>query len=102
MNKEEVKNNLRQVLVPEGKRQQLLQPLLSGLISGLSIYAPSLIGSSQGFPLGYYSPDMVSCMALNCPLPQPAHVNIPALIANFFIWYLLIGAVRILYLRWSE
>lgn len=102
MEAEQIKENLREALVPENRKRELLQPLTSGIITGLTIFVPSLAFGTYGFPLGFYSPAMASCMALNCPSPQPAQLNPLTIILNFLIWYIVIGLIYTGYRRWSE
>ncbi len=102
MDIERAKQNLKEALVPENRRRQLLQPLSSAVVTGATIFAPSLAGASYGFPLGFYSPAMASCMALNCPPPQPAQLNPLTIILNFLIWYSVIGLIYMGYERWIE
>lgn len=102
MEAEKIKETLREALVPENRKRELLQPLTSGIITGLTIFVPSIAFGTYGFPLGFYSPAMASCMALNCPPPQPAQLNPLTIILNFLIWYAVIGLIYTGYERWSE
>ncbi len=102
MEAEKIKENLREALVPENRKRELLQPLSAATVTGLTIFAPSLAGAAYGFPVGFYSPAIASCMALNCPEPHPTEMSPLGLVASFVIWYIVIGLVFMSYERWSE
>lgn len=95
-----VKDSLKNILIPEGRRRylQLLSPPIIAAGSLLVESSPGL----YGLPLGFYSPGTVTCQALNCPPSQAAGFRAGLLVADLLFWYIVTGILFAAYRRWNE